>query len=428
MKFCANYFYRLVDLYFKKGVDYKQFKDKNIFNLNYKSTLDLLNATSNESNVIDKLSILRSLQTIGVPSEDKLIVKLIENINLNKLDLSKTLKILLNQVQFQTSEQQKQFIGSLVELIESKSDEIAKLDTVLMIYNEKIGHLFSKEFLNKVDSIAVELSGDSKDYPLKEQEITWILHKLSLIKRRPKPFIKYLVNDLIEKDFEKLDLNIVISLVNSLANLNYLSINLMSKIDEFLIQNQFDFKINKFDFILLLKSYIRLRYEPTELLNYICDHIEIINDKLGVKPLMHLVNTMAFFNYQKEKVNQLLSKPIFKEIDIDIVNEHDLLIDYLWSLAFYDNLTKSPLDLFTSDFYTKVLDREHFYFLRPRFVLLYQYCKLNLGLDIQLPEKYFQLNNPIKEKKIKIDDFLFVLKKDHYLADVPTETGFKFGI
>lgn len=429
-KYFAIYFYQLVNDFFKTGIGYDKLKEGPIFNETYKATLNYLN-DKNQFNIPDKLSILRSLQTIGVPSDNELIRKLIEdlNLNLNKLNLDKALKVLLNQVQFQDSDLQKEFVNNLVKFIESKQAEISNLNTVLMIYNEKIANLFSKEFMNKVDFDAIQLStSSSQQHPLKDDELTWILHKLSLTKRRSKPFIQFLTNNLINNDFENLDLNKAISLVNSLSDLSYLNIALMSKLENYLVQNQFFINANKFDFNQLMKSFINLRYEPTILFNHLVENAEIVNDRLGTKSLMNLISTMAFFNYSRKNATKLLNKSMFKQIDIDLVKDHVLLIDYLWALAFYDHLNKAPLDLFTLDFYSKILDKEYFYYLRPRFVLLYQYCRLNLGLDVKLPDKYLQSTQPFKgSNKLKIDDFLVLLKKSNYLTNVESEFATKFG-
>lgn len=432
LKYYSIYFYKLANEFFKSGTNYSQLKNDPLFNENCEATLDFLVKKQFNDQIQDKLSILRSLQTIGMPSDGKLICDLIEDLRpeLNKLSVEKALKVLLNQVRFQNSELQRQFIKSLVEFIESRGNEVLTMDTILMIYNEKIAHLFSKSFLDKVDKEAITINKDSGDYPLKADEITWILHKLSLTKRRPKPFIQFLVRALLEKEIEALDFNKVVSLLNSLANLNYLSLELMSKLDAFQVKNQFYLNINRFDFNQLLKSYIKLRYEPTDLFDNLTDNIEILNDRLGLKACMNLIATMSFFNYSKAKVSGLLERPLFKSIDPDLVNEHALHIEYLFGLAFYDCLQKAPLDLFTSEVYSKILANKHFYYLRPRFQLLYQYCKLNLGLDIQLPNVEQDLAAPRSEAGVSkqlLDDFMFNLKRDHVLFNVQSDLGFKFG-
>ena len=435
LKYYSIYFYKLVNEYFRSGLNYSQLKNDPLFNENCEATLKLLQGKQFDNLIQDKLSILRSLQTIGVPSDGELICCLIEDLrpNLNKLNAEKALKVLINQVQFQGSELQQQFVKNLVEFIESKQQDVLTMDTILMIYNEKVAHLFSKSFLERIDKEAIMINKDSSDYPMKADEISWVLHKLSLTKRRPKPFIQFLVRTLLEKELETLDFNKVTSLLNSLANLNYLNLELMTRLDAFQLNNQFYLNINRFDFNQLLKSYIKLRYEPTDLFNNLVDNIEILNDRLGPKSCMSLINTMAFFNYSKPKVNSLLSRPLFQVIDPDLIADQVLYIDYMWALAFYDHLHKAPLDLFTSDLYAKILDKKHFYYLRPRYMLLYQYCKLNLGLDIQPPKKdpdYFSQTASKGEgnaSKRLIDDFMFNLKKEHVLFDVRSELGFKFG-
>lgn len=432
LNYYSIYFYKLVNDYFKSGRNYSDLQNDRLFVENCEATLELLKQ-NRIARISDKLSILRSLQTLGVPNDGELISGLIEDLipELNKLNVEKALKVLMNQGRFQESEPQKRLVQSLVEFVESRQHELLSLDTILMIYNERIAHLFSKSFMEKVDKEAIMISKDSGDYPLKSNEISWILHKLSLTKRRPKPFIKFLVENLLEKELDGLDFNNVTSLLNSLANLNYLSQELMSRLSTFQLENQFYLNVNKFDFNQLLTSYIKLRYEPTELFDNLAENIEILNDRLGATSCMHLVSTMAFFNYSKDKVSRLLSKPLFKEFDIDLNNDHILHIDYAWSLAFYEHLHKVPLDLFTSEAYTKLLDNKHFYYLRPRFQLLYQYCKLNLGLDIKLPNKeYFREASSAGTGNLSkhlIDDFMFNLKKDHVLFDVQSELGFKFG-
>lgn len=433
-KYFAVYFYKLLGDYYTKQTNYEQLRNDLFFESNYQETMRLLDKETKLKQgtfeIVDKLSILRSLQVIGVPSNDELIVKLIEDLspNLNKLTLEKTLKVLLNQVQFQSSEVQKMFIRNLVNYIEERPDDVVNLNIVLMIYNEKITDLFSTEFLSKVDNQALELCKTATEKPLAEQEITWFLHRISLTKRRPKQLIQYLVNGLIEKDFKHLDHKILISLINSLASLSYLSVHLMSKIINHLIKTDLTSKINKFDFNSLMKSFIILRYDPEELFHYLANDIDLFKDKLGTKCLMNLVSTMAFFNYSNEIATDLLNHQTFKEIDIDLIKDSVLSIEYLWSLAFYESLDKIPLDQLTLDFFTKILDNKYFYYLRPRYALLYHYCKLNLGLDVELPDTFFKQTTPTKEKdSVKADNLFLILEKENYLTNVETEFGFKFG-
>lgn len=430
VNYISIYFYKLVADFYKTGQSYDQLRNDRLFVENCEATLDLLRKNQIDR-ITDKLSILRSVQTLRLPNDDELVRGLIEDIipELNKLNVPKALKVLVNQVQFQESEPQKRLVQSLVNFVESRPNELLSIDTILMIYNEKIAHLFSRQFMEKVDKEAIMINKDSGGYPLKPNEITWILYKLSLTKRRAKPFIQFLVSSLLEKNLEGLDFNNVTSLLNSLANLNYLSLELMSRLTDFQLKSQFFLNVNKFDFSQLLTSYIKLRYEPTELFDNLAENIEILNDRVGPKCCMQLICTMAFFNYSKNKVNGILSKPIFKQFDIDLNNDQVLHIDYSWSLAFYDHLHKVPLNLFTSDAYIKLLDNKHFYYLRRRYQLLYQYCKLNLGLDISLPDREYFREAPAAGNMSKhlIDDFMFNLKKEHVLLDVQSELGLKFG-
>lgn len=430
----ASYFFKLLNRSFKSGnqdqiINSESFKSicESAFNILDKNPLDL--------RFIDKLSMLRSLQIIGLKPDNKLLVKLLEDLrlNINQLSLEKELKVLLNQVQFQDSQLQKAFVDDLVKSIETKLDKIDDLTIVLMIYDEKIIGLFSKEFLRQIDLKALELSKnlvekENEGTELKANEISFFLHKLSLTKRRPKRLIQFLTNSFFDKDINELGLNNAISLIDSLSKLSYLSIELMKEFEVFLIQSNFLYEINNFDLNQLFKNFIKLRYEPTDLFDYLCDHVAFVDKNFGKKTLISMVNLMAFFNYSKERVTELLNGDIFREIDLDLINGSAFQIEYNWSLAFYDHLNKLPLDLFQSNRFTAILDKKYFFYLKPHFLLLYHYCKLNLGLDLNLPEKYFELSPNVKNDRIfKIDPFLLVLKKDHYLTNVQTELGYNFG-